>query len=44
MHEWVYICNDIDNGQVVIFVANTYFNGCKMCHINNKNNLLCVPR
>jgi len=23
---------------------NLHFNGCKMCHINNKNNLLCVKK
>jgi hypothetical protein len=36
MGEWVHTCNNLDNGQVIAFGAHTYFNGCKMCHIDIK--------
>jgi hypothetical protein len=35
-------CNDLHNEHIVAFGAYTYFNGCKMCYIGNKNNLSCV--
>jgi len=42
MQEWVHTCSDLGSGQVVAFRAHTFFNGCKMHCIGNKNNLLCM--
>jgi hypothetical protein len=42
MQEWVHTYSDLGSGQVVAFRTHTFFNGCKMHCIGNKNNLLCM--
>jgi hypothetical protein len=42
--EWVHTCNDFDGRQIVVFGTHTYFNGCKVCHIDDMKNLLCVTK